>query len=96
MIASALDAIPSESGLLLLLALLISAAGFYRVVYFVSVGYAFSIAGMAMAAAWLFLSGRAGWGGLVLGLGFFCRHVANINEKPGETTITSEDRLCQF
>lgn len=54
MLTSAIAAIPSETALLFLLALLISAAGFYRVVYFVSVGYAFSIAGMAVAAGWIF------------------------------------------
>jgi hypothetical protein len=33
--------------LLLGLALFVSAAGFYRVMYFVSIGYAFSISAMA-------------------------------------------------
>lgn len=47
-------AFPLESLTLLTFALLISASGFIRLVYFVSVGYAFSITGMALLAAWLF------------------------------------------
>jgi steroid 5-alpha reductase family enzyme len=43
-----------ESLLMLALALLISAGGFRRVVYFVSLGFAFSIAAMAMASLWIF------------------------------------------
>lgn len=48
--------IPGESLLFLLLALFISVAGFYRVVYFVSLGYAFSVTGMALVSAYLFRS----------------------------------------
>ncbi|MCY2926256.1 MAG: DUF1295 domain-containing protein [Planctomycetota bacterium] len=40
-------------GLHLALALLISAAGFIRVYYFVSLGYAFSIAALAVVTPWL-------------------------------------------
>ncbi|MCK6510274.1 DUF1295 domain-containing protein [Myxococcota bacterium] len=43
--------IPSVSVWLFGLALLVSSAGFYRRVYFVSLGYAFSIAGMAVWCA---------------------------------------------
>lgn len=35
------------------LALLVSSAGFYRVVYFISTGYAFSITAMAVASGWV-------------------------------------------
>jgi len=45
---------PWESIFFLGLALLFSLGGFYRVVYFVSLGYGFSIAAMAIAAAALF------------------------------------------
>ncbi len=44
-------AIPLSMWLILLgLALLISAVGFYRVVYFISIGYAFSIVAMAVVS----------------------------------------------
>lgn len=46
--------VPVEGLWMLLLALLVSASGFYRTVYFVSIGYAFSI--VAMVFAGLFLS----------------------------------------
>lgn len=46
--------IPAGALLGLLLALLISSAGFIRVVYFISTGYAFSIFAMAAASAWLY------------------------------------------
>ncbi len=36
------------------LTLLITALGFWRLTYFVSVGYAFSIVGMALAVLWIF------------------------------------------
>lgn len=49
-----LDAIPPGALTALILALLISSAGFYRVVYFVSIGYAFSISAMALSSAWLY------------------------------------------
>ena len=45
---------PWESVFFLGLALLFTLGGFYRVVYFVSLGYGFSIASMAIAAAALF------------------------------------------
>lgn len=48
-----IDAIPPGTLTALILALLISSAGFYRVVYFVSIGYAFSITAMALSSAWL-------------------------------------------
>jgi steroid 5-alpha reductase family enzyme len=47
-------AIPSLTPWLFGLALLISASGFYRTVYFVSIGYAFSIAAMAVTTLLLF------------------------------------------
>ena len=40
--------IPIEIAYLLVIALVISTVGFYRLVYFVSIGYAFSVAGMAV------------------------------------------------
>jgi steroid 5-alpha reductase family enzyme len=40
----------SVAAILLALTLLISSIGFYRLVYFISIGYAFSIVGMAVAA----------------------------------------------
>ncbi|MCY2926249.1 MAG: DUF1295 domain-containing protein [Planctomycetota bacterium] len=48
-------------GLHLALALLISAAGFIRVYYFVSLGYAFSIAAMAVVTPWLLWGGADAW-----------------------------------
>lgn len=56
--------IPPETWILLVVALLISAAGFYRVVYFISTGYGFSIAGMAVLSAILFLSDLTLWSSL--------------------------------
>jgi len=49
------------------LALLISAVGFYRVVYFISVGYAFSIVAMA-ATVLAVLSGNATWASVLQNL----------------------------
>ena len=48
------------AGLSLALALLISSPGFYRVVYFISTGYAFSISAMAVAAGWLYRDSLTG------------------------------------
>ncbi|MEI7836787.1 MAG: DUF1295 domain-containing protein [Planctomycetota bacterium] len=48
-------------GLHLVIALLISAAGFFRVYYFVSLGYAFSIATMAAVTPWLLWAGTDVW-----------------------------------
>lgn len=48
---SVLGAIPSETIWLYGIAMLISSPGFYRLVYFISVGYAFSITAMAIATA---------------------------------------------
>jgi steroid 5-alpha reductase family enzyme len=48
--------LPAETAILLAIALLVSAAGFYRFVYFISLGYAFSIATMATASLFLFRS----------------------------------------
>lgn len=42
--------LPSAAGLLLLLCLAVSAIGFYRLVYFISIGYGLSIAAMALAS----------------------------------------------
>ena len=52
----------------LVMALLISSPGFYRVVYFISTGYAFSIAAMALATGWLYRSVLTGpvWAQLAL------------------------------
>ena len=46
--------IPQLTPWLFGLALLISASGFYRTVYFVSIGYAFSIAAMAVTTLLVF------------------------------------------
>ncbi|MBK9258407.1 MAG: DUF1295 domain-containing protein [Polyangiaceae bacterium] len=43
-------------GLHFAISLVVSAAGFYRIYYFVSLGYAFSIALMALVTPWLFRS----------------------------------------
>lgn len=67
---AALAVLPAEAGLLLLLALAVSSIGFYRVVYFVSIGYAFSITAMALASAWLFAAS------LDLALGVQCALLA--------------------
>lgn len=48
-------------GLHFALALLISSAGFLRVYYFVSLGYAFSIAAMALLTPWLFRASADAW-----------------------------------
>ncbi len=48
------------AALSLALALFISSPGFYRVVYFISTGYAFSIAAMAVSAGWLYRDGLSG------------------------------------
>ena len=45
--------------ILALIALAVSALGFYRVVYFVSIGYAFSVSAMALAAMLLWSSALA-------------------------------------
>jgi steroid 5-alpha reductase family enzyme len=47
-------AIPFEATWMFVLALLVSAGGFYRLVYFVSIGYAFSITAMSIAGLFLF------------------------------------------
>jgi steroid 5-alpha reductase family enzyme len=47
-------ALPGEFGVLLLLALLVSSVGFYRFVYFISIGYGYSVTAMAGAAVLLF------------------------------------------
>lgn len=46
-LAQQLASIPPVTGLFLGLALVVSSVGFYRVVYFISVGYAFSMVAMA-------------------------------------------------
>ena len=53
--------LPGEAWLLLAVALLISALGFYRVVYFISTGYGFSIAAMAIFSAIWFRHGLDLW-----------------------------------
>jgi steroid 5-alpha reductase family enzyme len=46
--------IPIETSILFALAMIVSAGGFYRVVYFISIGYAASIAAMAVCAVTIF------------------------------------------
>jgi steroid 5-alpha reductase family enzyme len=46
--------IPIETSILFALAMIVSAGGFYRVVYFISIGYAASIAAMAVCAVIIF------------------------------------------
>ncbi len=46
--------LPAEIYILFFVALLVSSVGFYRMVYFVSTGYAFAIASMAGLSAYLF------------------------------------------
>jgi steroid 5-alpha reductase family enzyme len=53
----------SVAAILLALTLLISAVGFYRLVYFISVGYAFSIVAMAVATP-ILLRDRLTWAAL--------------------------------
>lgn len=45
---SSIGPLPGELVLMMIMALVISSCGFFRVVYFVSVGYAFSISGMSL------------------------------------------------
>ena len=52
-----LSSIPIEIHFLLAIALIVSMVGFYRLVYFISIGYAFSITGMA-AFCFLFWQNR--------------------------------------
>jgi len=51
-----IGSVPAQAVVMLLLALGVSAGGFYRVVYFISLGYAFSISAMAVAGVLLFRS----------------------------------------
>lgn len=60
--------IPPEALVLLVVALVISASGFYKTVYFVSIGYAFSIAAMAVLAPVLFRDNLTWYGLLHCGL----------------------------
>ena len=46
--------IPIEASILFALAMIVSAGGFYRVVYFISIGYAASITALAVCAAIIF------------------------------------------
>ena len=48
--------LPSEFLILLIISLLISAIGFYRFLYFITIGYTFSIVGMALATLFIFRS----------------------------------------
>ncbi len=59
-----LAAIPPEAGIMLALALLISALGFVRVVWFVSLGYAGSVSVIALVSAWLFRDALTPWSAL--------------------------------
>jgi len=61
-------AVPLETVVLLFIALFISASGFYKTVYFVSIGYAFSIAAMAVLAPLLFRDNLTWYGLLHCGL----------------------------
>ena len=54
-------AVPPEAGILLGLALLVSALGFVRLVWFVSLGYAGSVSAIAVAAAVLFRDALTPW-----------------------------------
>jgi len=49
-----LGALPVELLFLYLIALIVSARGFYLTVYFISTGYAFSILGIAVAGLWFY------------------------------------------
>lgn len=49
-----LQSLPGEIWVLLAVALIVSAVGFYRYVYFISIGYGFSILAMALTALLLF------------------------------------------
>jgi steroid 5-alpha reductase family enzyme len=53
-LAAQVSSIPATALPLFIITLVITAIGFYRRVYFVSVGYGFSIAAMALAALFLF------------------------------------------
>ncbi len=53
-LAQQFGSIPAEVLILYLIALVVSARGFYLTVYFISTGYAFSIFGMAVAGLFLF------------------------------------------
>lgn len=55
------EAIPPEAGWMLLLALLVSALGFLRVVWFVSLGYAGSVSLIALAATGRFHDALTPW-----------------------------------
>ncbi len=59
-----LGAIPPEAAWMLGLALLISALGFLRVVWFVSLGYAGSVSAIALLSAWLFRDALTPWSAL--------------------------------
>ncbi len=49
-----IDSVWGFAALSFVMSLVISSPGFFRVVYFISTGYAFSIAAMAVAAGWIF------------------------------------------
>ena len=53
-LASQIASIPSAAIPLFILTLVITAIGFYRRVYFISIGYGFSIAAMSLAALFIF------------------------------------------
>jgi steroid 5-alpha reductase family enzyme len=59
-----LAAIPPEAVIMLGVALMISALGFFRVVWFVSLGYAGSVAAIALLSSWLFRDALTPWSGL--------------------------------
>ena len=59
-----LEAVPPYAGIMLALALLVSALGFFRVVWFVSIGYAGSISVIAVTAAVLFRDALTPWSAL--------------------------------
>lgn len=61
-------AIPPEAAVMLGLALVISALGFLRVVWFVSLGYAGSVSAIALLSAWLFRDALTPWSALHAGL----------------------------
>jgi steroid 5-alpha reductase family enzyme len=64
LLRDALAAVPSEAGWMLALALAISALGFLRVVWFVSLGYAGSVAAIALLSTWMFRDALTPWSAL--------------------------------
>lgn len=67
--ATALTAgFPPVLGWMALIALLLSAIGFYRFVYFISIGYGFSVSGIALYLFWTYRADLATAPAILLGL----------------------------